>query len=73
MQHVVFKIFRAIDTPHGRMPECQSPVKGNDGKPLAFEDQRAAYMWADRLNRIRMGADYARNVEYQAGWIGEWK
>lgn len=73
MQHVVFKIFRAIETPIGRMPEVQSPVCGFNGEPIMYEDQRAAVAAADRMNRVRFGADYAKNVEYTAGWIGEWK
>ena len=65
---VVFRILRP-----SRGAESIGAVLGHNGRPLAFEDERAATAAADRMNdrNCRVGADFCTNVEFVPGWIGE--
>ena len=66
-----FTVFRILHA-RGGMAESIGAVLGHNGKPLAFEDERAAVAAADRMNNrnCQIGADHCTNVEFVAGWIG---
>lgn len=54
------------------MRESVGPVLAPSGRPLGFEDLRAAEAMADRMTRenSRVGSDHCSNVRYTAGWRG---
>lgn len=75
MQHVVFRHLLPTRSDRFQSRESVGPVLNHDGKPLVFDDQRAAVEAAEQMTRanVRIGQDHCVNVRFTAGWIGEWK